>query len=69
LVADLFATDSKKYYITTVPQCPFPDHYTNPVLQAKGNLFDYVLVQFYNNYCGGNKSNIVTSYKGEWSTL
>eukprot|EP00884_Botryococcus_braunii_P020261 jgi/Botrbrau1/6919/Bobra.0215s0001.1 len=68
-LSELYATGNKKYYITAVPQCPFPDYYTNPVLQAKGNLFDFVLVQFYNNYCGGSKSAIVTSYNGDWSTL
>eukprot|EP00884_Botryococcus_braunii_P019548 jgi/Botrbrau1/6277/Bobra.0129s0022.1 len=66
---DLMATGGKKYYITAVPQCPFPDFYTNPVLQAKGNLFDFVLVQFYNNYCGGSQAAIVASYNAEWSTL
>ncbi len=65
----MYATGNKKYYITAVPQCPFPDFYTNPVLQAKGNLFDFVLVQFYNNFCGGSKSNILTSFNGDWSNL
>ncbi|TBU24463.1 glycoside hydrolase [Dichomitus squalens] len=35
--------DTKKYYLTGAPQCPFPDHVLN---QAH---FDAVYVQFYNN--------------------
>lgn len=45
-----FATASRPYYITSAPQCPYPDQ----ALQAALNVawFDLVLVQFYNNYCG-----------------
>ncbi|PFH47073.1 carbohydrate-binding module family 5 protein [Amanita thiersii Skay4041] len=39
----------KRYYITAAPQCPFPDAFFGPVLNAVG--FDAVYVQFYNNYC------------------
>ncbi|KAJ3565154.1 hypothetical protein NP233_g7821 [Leucocoprinus birnbaumii] len=40
---------SKKYYVTAAPQCPFPDAFLGPVLNAVG--FDAVYVQFYNNFC------------------
>ncbi|KAJ8072574.1 Chitinase 2 [Marasmius tenuissimus] len=40
---------SKKYYVTAAPQCPFPDAYLGPILNAAS--FDAVYVQFYNNYC------------------
>ncbi|KAF9923518.1 Chitinase 1 [Linnemannia zychae] len=45
-----FATSSRNYYITSAPQCPYPDHATQAALDAA--WFDLVLVQFYNNYCG-----------------
>lgn len=51
-----FATASKTYYISSAPQCPFPDGRLGPgtgtALQSA--WFDYVWVQFYNNYCGLN---------------
>ncbi|KAI8577385.1 hypothetical protein K450DRAFT_177900 [Umbelopsis ramanniana AG] len=43
------------YYITGAPQCPFPDAYLGDALSNA--WFDFVWVQFYNNYCsvqGGN---------------
>ncbi|PFH52902.1 carbohydrate-binding module family 5 protein [Amanita thiersii Skay4041] len=40
---------SKRYYVTAAPQCPFPDAFLGPVLNAVG--FDAVYVQFYNNFC------------------
>ena len=47
-----FAASSKPYYITSAPQCPFPDQATTAALNAA--WFDLVWVQFYNNYCGVN---------------
>ncbi|KAF9448612.1 carbohydrate-binding module family 5 protein [Macrolepiota fuliginosa MF-IS2] len=41
---------SKQYYVTAAPQCPFPDAFLGPVLNAVS--FDAVYVQFYNNFCG-----------------
>ncbi|KAF5383561.1 hypothetical protein D9615_003762 [Tricholomella constricta] len=47
---------SKKYYVTAAPQCPYPDAYLGPVLNAVA--FDAVYVQTayqlnsYNNWCG-----------------
>ncbi|ORX70220.1 chitinase, partial [Linderina pennispora] len=43
---------SKRYYIASAPQCPFPDAYLGPVLNSA--WFDMVFVQFYNNYCSLN---------------
>ncbi|KAG0092580.1 Chitinase 1 [Podila epicladia] len=45
-----FASSSKPYYITSAPQCPYPDRATQAALNAA--WFDLVWVQFYNNYCG-----------------
>ncbi|RPD72443.1 glycoside hydrolase [Lentinus tigrinus ALCF2SS1-7] len=48
-VADVTSA-SKYYYITSAPQCPYPDAYIGGALNAAH--FDAVYVQFYNNYCG-----------------
>ncbi|KAK9695814.1 Chitinase 2 [Basidiobolus ranarum] len=50
-----FAQDtSKKYYITSAPQCPFPDAFLGTTLNTA--WFDMVFVQFYNNYCSASNS-------------
>lgn len=54
----LFASDgSKSYYISAAPQCPYPDASVGDVLSNAH--IDYVLIQFYNNYCSlaGNQFN------------
>lgn len=40
-------TQTRSYYITSAPQCPFPDASLNSTLNAA--WFDMVFVQFYNN--------------------
>ncbi|KAM7195800.1 endochitinase 33 [Naviculisporaceae sp. PSN 640] len=47
---DSATTNTKKYILAAAPQCPFPDHANQAMLDAV--KFDYVAVQFYNNYCG-----------------
>jgi len=53
----LMNTDpSKQYLITAAPQCPFPDKWMGPQIQGSaledyGHEFDYLFIQFYNNYC------------------
>ncbi|KAJ2637845.1 Chitinase 2 [Coemansia sp. RSA 1286] len=42
--------DSKQYYVTAAPQCPFPDAMLGSTLNSA--YFDMVFVQFYNNFCG-----------------
>ncbi|KAK3033061.1 hypothetical protein RJ639_035687, partial [Escallonia herrerae] len=42
----------QKVYLTAAPQCPFPDVYMSKALST--GLFDYVWMQFYNNYCEYN---------------
>lgn len=49
---DSAATNTKKYILSAAPQCPFPDLANQDMLNAV--KFDYVAVQFYNNYCGVN---------------
>ena len=47
------ATDAgdKAYYLSAAPQCPYPDIADNDML-AGAVSFDFIMVQFYNNYCG-----------------
>ncbi|KAJ2631474.1 Chitinase 2 [Coemansia sp. RSA 1290] len=59
-----YASDSSKsYYITSAPQCPFPDAYLGPTLDNA--WFDMVYVQFYNNYCGLNAYPNAFNF-GDW---
>lgn len=45
-----FAQDSsKKYYLSTAPQCPYPDASVGDVMQQVD--LDFAFIQFYNNYC------------------
>ncbi|CAO3619760.1 unnamed protein product [Cunninghamella blakesleeana] len=47
----LYQSDkSKQYYISGAPQCAFPDAWLGDALNNA--WFDYVFIQFYNNYCG-----------------
>ena len=41
------------YYITAAPQCPYPDAANGEALDG-GVFFDFIMIQFYNNYCGVN---------------
>ncbi|KAJ0109052.1 hypothetical protein J7T55_002244 [Diaporthe amygdali] len=43
----------KSYYLSAAPQCPYPDVADNDMLNG-GVSFDFIQVQFYNNYCGVN---------------
>lgn len=43
--AGYYKSSSRKYHFTAVPQCPFPDAAMGSFLQARGNLFTYILVQ------------------------
>ena len=52
----MLTDDSKSYIITGAPQCPYPDVVMGPgregtVLSEIPQEFDYLFVQFYNNYC------------------
>ncbi|KAH8808182.1 glycoside hydrolase family 18 protein [Xylogone sp. PMI_703] len=43
----------KKYYLSAAPQCPYPDAADDQMLNG-GVFFDFIYVQFYNNYCAVN---------------
>jgi len=47
------AQSVKQYYISAAPQCPYPD-FLGPGSGSPftTSWFDYVWIQFYNNYCG-----------------
>jgi chitinase len=50
LKANFNSDRSKSYYISAAPQCPIPDaNLNNALVNAP---FDFIFVQFYNNYCG-----------------
>jgi chitinase len=69
----LMATDTKKkYLITGAPQCPFPDGWMGPkpglMLGDFPSAFDFVNVQFYNNFCGfhGGADGLEKAF-GQWA--
>ncbi|KAJ4385667.1 Chitinase 2 [Gnomoniopsis smithogilvyi] len=47
------AAGDKAYYLSAAPQCPYPDAADNEMLDG-AVYFDWIQVQFYNNYCGVN---------------
>ncbi|KAF8214284.1 glycoside hydrolase superfamily [Mycena galopus ATCC 62051] len=67
-IRTLWASAPKRYYLSAAPQCPYPDAWVGPGTgTALGTVpFDFVNVQFYNNYCGvahGSAFNFAT-----WNT-
>ncbi|KAK6201438.1 glycoside hydrolase superfamily [Scheffersomyces amazonensis] len=56
----LYASDdSKTYYLSASPQCPFPDQYVGDALSSAD--FDFAFIQFYNNNCAvGSNFNFDT---------
>ncbi|KAH8548638.1 chitinase 1 [Umbelopsis sp. PMI_123] len=57
---------SKSYYISGAPQCPFPDAYLGAVLNSA--WFDFVWVQFYNNYCSVQGGSFNFDTWNTWAT-
>ncbi|PRP88040.1 glycoside hydrolase family 18 protein [Planoprotostelium fungivorum] len=49
----------RQFYLSSAPQCEFPDRMLGDVLET--GLFDYVFIQFYNNWCG------VKNYGNQWA--
>lgn len=41
----------RAYSIAAAPQCPYPDAYLGSTFDEAADAFDFVMVQFYNNYC------------------
>lgn len=44
---------SKKFYLSAAPQCVYPDAADNEMLDGAIS-FDFISIQFYNNWCGVN---------------
>ncbi|SPQ20314.1 b76e6f3b-b6a5-4e39-b50b-6219e976e43b [Thermothielavioides terrestris] len=44
------SSGGRRFYLSAAPQCPFPDAAMGEALSSVA--FDFVSVQFYNNYCG-----------------
>lgn len=51
LMNETMETGGKTYYLSAAPQCPYPDAADNDMLDGTV-YFDWVQIQFYNNYCG-----------------
>ena len=47
------ADNSKRFYLTAAPQCPYPDASDKYILNGDVSI-DAIWVQFYNNFCGLN---------------
>ncbi|KAG0346735.1 Chitinase 1 [Podila minutissima] len=60
-----FSSSSKPYYITSAPQCPYPDRATQAALNAA--WFDLVWIQFYNNYCGAQSYGTSSFNFDQWN--
>ncbi|KAK3318840.1 glycoside hydrolase family 18 protein [Apodospora peruviana] len=45
------ASSVKKFFLSVAPQCPYPDAANGEMLNGAVS-FDFVAIQFYNNYCG-----------------
>ncbi|HSZ83662.1 MAG TPA: glycosyl hydrolase family 18 protein [Polyangia bacterium] len=69
----LMDASGHKYYITGAPQCPYPDAFLGPAAgRALGDApaaFDFVWVQFYNNYCGYGTPSAFRDAFAQWKTL
>lgn len=69
LVTDLrtlFNPINPNFLVGAAPQCPFPDAILGSVINAVG--FDYVNVQFYNNYCSAAGSSFNFNTWANWAT-
>jgi chitinase len=64
---------SKRYLMTGAPQCPIPDAYLGPNAGAPlgdvADAFDYLFVQFYNNYCNFNQRASFDDTFEQWAAL
>jgi chitinase len=45
------SSSAKPFYLTSAPQCVYPDAANGPAL-AGAVAFDFIMIQFYNNWCG-----------------
>jgi chitinase len=63
----------RHYFITAAPQCVYPDAYLGPAAgKALGDVpkdFDWLNVQFYNNFCSVNSGSSFTSAWQQWAAV
>ncbi|ROW07012.1 hypothetical protein VPNG_06669 [Cytospora leucostoma] len=52
-INETMSAGGKTYYLSAAPQCPYPDVADNDMLDGSV-YFDWIQIQFYNNYCGVN---------------
>lgn len=56
------------YYLSAAPQCPYPDQADTTFIDGQV-FFDWVQVQFYNNWCGVANFNNPNAWNfGTWNT-
>lgn len=67
------ADTSRRYLLTAAPQCPYPDLYLGPgtgtALGDHLDAFDFLMVQFYNNYCNATTAGDFAKTYVAWTTL
>jgi chitinase len=67
------ADTSRRWFVAGAPQCPFPDAYLGPAtgrpLGDVPKLFDFVFVQFYNNYCAATNATAFADSFKQWESL
>ncbi|GAB4858361.1 hypothetical protein Ancab_009833 [Ancistrocladus abbreviatus] len=64
-----YSSTTRKVYLSAAPQCKFPDANLSGAIST--GLFDYVWVQFYNNYCeyaNGSADQLLSSWN-QWITV
>jgi chitinase len=61
------------WLITAAPQCPFPDAHLGPApgsaLADAADAFDYLFVQFYNNFCSAPSGAAFADTFAQWAAL
>ncbi|MBI4509347.1 MAG: hypothetical protein HY698_06900 [Deltaproteobacteria bacterium] len=64
---------TRSYYVAAAPQCPYPDAYVGPApgrpLGDVPAMFDWLFVQFYNNYCNFNQRASFEQSYAQWTSL
>ncbi|KAH7322928.1 chitinase [Stachybotrys elegans] len=53
LMDNAMASGSKRFWLAAAPQCFWPDAANGPALDG-AVFFDFIMIQFYNNWCGVN---------------
>jgi chitinase len=66
-------TAGDDWLITAAPQCPFPDAHLGPAsgsaLGDAAEAFDYLFVQFYNNFCSASSGAPFAETFAQWADL